>query len=400
MKFQKPQSRAYSKDSLVYFLVGIPMMVLLFFVFPVLFEPSVIRDNGAPKAAVSPQDSIATAAAPLKIARVREAHNYPLFAEYHPGEPEEAAVKDALKPSSEKQSYSYTLKNKGADKARIAIVIDDVGMNRKQSRAVIDISGVPMTLAFLPYAPDLSALTEPALEAGHELLIHMPMEPMNGDIDTGPIALKSGMGKAELGEMLEKAFASFDGYVGINNHMGSRLTQDRAAMDFVMDVLEKRGLFYLDSKTIGSSVAAQAAREQGLEHAERDVFLDHEESLAFARGALRKLEKVALEKGHAIAIGHPKANTVTALKEWLPTLEARGFEIVPVSDLLQTPSESGMAVAELKPKKNFMKRAPKLQDIEPSAGDEVAEDVGAEDLLNAPIGVNEDAIGGLYSLNR
>jgi len=373
----------------------------------------------------------------IRSSRVGQVYNYPLYSEYFPYD---SRAIDEFKVRIPHQSlnlpkavptkpFEYALQNTSSRKARIAIVIDDVGMNRTQSKAVIDIKDVPMTLAFLPYAPNLSALTEPARAAGHELMIHMPMEPMDGSIDTGAIALKSNMDDAGLRDMLNKAFASFDGYVGLNNHMGSRLTQDKHAMDLVMDVLGERGLFYLDSKTISTSIAARSARESGLSHAERDVFLDHEDTLSFARSALKKLEKVALEKGHAIAIGHPKKNTVAALKEWIPTLEARGFEIVPVSDLLMHPQKGGVkvAIAKAKPvevqqeapkqakkKPLFIKKQPMLQDIKPAAGErEKAEEVvvttkqvvidvqdnadvqsiAAEDLLSAPI-------GGLYSLSE
>ena len=222
-----------------------------------------------------------------------------------------------------------------------------MGMNRRLSRAVADLDA-RLTLAYLPYAPELSSLTEPARNSGHELIIHMPMEPMDGRIDTGPIALKDDMGRDEVAAMMEKAFESFDGFVGVNNHMGSRLTQNETAMGWVMEALDDRGLFYVDSKTIASSIAADAAREQGIDYAERDVFLDHEDSAAFVANALRKAERVALKKGYAIAIGHPKAVTVEGLRQWIPTLEARGFEIVPVSELLLTPHVKQARVKQAK----------------------------------------------------
>ncbi len=390
MKRPHPRSRTYSKDTLVFMAISIGLMVTVHFLFLDTF------DHVAPK---NVAQEVVTVEAPLKAKAyvpqkkiMLEAHDYPLFAEYNPGEKEVRVIKAPPKPA-----FSYSLKNTGADKARIAIVIDDVGMNRKLSHALVEMSDVPLTLAFLPYAPKLKALTEPAQEAGHELIIHMPMEPMDGKIDTGPIALKSDMDSGELKGMLEQAFDSFEGYVGLNNHMGSRLTQDKKSMDVLMDVLDQRGLFYLDSKTISSSLAANAAREQGIRFAERDVFLDHEDSLAFVRGALKKAEKIALEKGSAIAIGHPKANTIAGLKEWIPTLEARGFEVVPVSDLLLHPhaGDVQLAHAEIKPKpsrKPFIKKTPELQvnlqDIEPAAGD-----IGVEALLSAPT-------GGLYLLSE
>lgn len=151
------------------------------------------------------------------------------------------------------------------------------------------------------------------------------------------------MSDADIDAMLEKAFASFKGYVGLNNHMGSRLTKDKHAMQRVMAKLKERGLLFVDSKTIGSSVASQSAAEAGLKYGDRDVFLDHQDTPEFVHAALRQTERVASKKGYAIAIGHPKDSTINALKEWLPGLKARGFELVPVSAVVhkakqQTPS--------------------------------------------------------------
>lgn len=232
--------------------------------------------------------------------------------------------------------YKATNPNPG-EPAKLVIIIDDLGMDRKRSAQIVDIKA-PLTLAFLPYAPDLKEMTARAKKGGHELLIHMPMEPLNADIDPGPIALLEGMAPAAFDEALEKAFRSFDGYIGINNHMGSRLTRDSEAMARVMHALKKRGLAFVDSKTIHDSVAGDMARRYGLDYAERDVFLDHQDTEIFVAEALAKLERVALQKGFAIAIGHPKDSTITVLNRWLPTLKERGFEVVPVSKVMNRPA--------------------------------------------------------------
>jgi hypothetical protein len=101
--------------------------------------------------------------------------------------------------------------------------------------------------------------------------------------------------------------------------------------------LKKRGLGFVDSKTIHDSVAGDMARRYGLDYAERDVFLDHQDNEVFVENALAKLERVALEKGSAIAIGHPKDSTIAVLNRWLPTLKERGFEVVSVSEVLNRP---------------------------------------------------------------
>lgn len=227
-------------------------------------------------------------------------------------------------------------------RGKIAIIIDDVGMNVKNSRAVMALPG-SITLAFLPYAPQVRDMAKAAIAAGHEAMIHVPMEAVGSNSGLGPLALRSGMDAATLNAQLEKMFASFDGYKGINNHMGSKLTQDAGAMDVVMAALRARDLYFIDSKTIGNSVAGARARYAGVPHAERDVFLDHEETSAFVAAALARTERLAHVNGYAIAIGHPKDVTIEGLRKWIPTLKDKGLELVPASMVLMRPSN--MAVA-------------------------------------------------------
>ena len=217
--------------------------------------------------------------------------------------------------------------------AKIAIIIDDIGMDIRRSREAIDLPA-SVTLAFLPYAPRTRELAAEAKAKGHELIIHTPMEASDGSVNIGPGGLKAGMGAAEFEAAFNTMTQSFDGYVGINNHMGSRLTQDKDAMKFLMSMLAQKKLFFVDSKTSGKSVAADMAMEAGVPNASRDIFLDHEDTLSFVEGALKKTERLALKRGSAIAIGHPKDNTIAGLKAWIPTLKEKGIEIVPVSELL------------------------------------------------------------------
>ncbi|MCC6597398.1 MAG: divergent polysaccharide deacetylase family protein [Alphaproteobacteria bacterium] len=220
---------------------------------------------------------------------------------------------------------------------KIAIIIDDMGVDRRRSREIIGIDA-KLTLAFLPYAQNLDDLVKEARNTGHELMIHMPMEAMNGDLNLGGIALREGMDEATMDAQLEQAFAAFTGYKGMNNHMGSRLTRDTKAMAQVMQALKQRGLYFVDSKTINDSVAADVARAHGLRTGERDVFLDHQETDEFVRSALHNLEAVARRKGYAIAIGHPKDVTIRGLKAWAQDAQERGYVLVHASEILQTPA--------------------------------------------------------------
>jgi len=214
----------------------------------------------------------------------------------------------------------------------IAIVIDDLGVNRKGTEAVNDLAG-PLTLAFLPYARNLTEQTRAARAAGHELIVHVPMEPV-GDEWPGPDALLGSLEPAELVARLRNQLQSFGGYVGVNNHMGSLLTADSERMSLVMAELRRHGLLFLDSRTASQSVAAREARRLQVPYAERDVFLDNELDLDAVLRQLALTERIARLKGQAVAIGHPHAVTIAALRRWLPTLEARGFALAPISAIV------------------------------------------------------------------
>lgn len=218
-------------------------------------------------------------------------------------------------------------------KGTVVIIIDDMGLSG-HSREVENLPG-PLTLAYLPYAANLPERTAYAREKGHELMVHMPMEPLSAHVDGGPTLLKSDQDEQKFLKLLHYNLSRFEGYVGVNNHMGSRLTQNREAMNRVMAELGRRGLYFIDSKTIGNSVAAQAAMEAGLAFSERDIFLDHEINFRFINNALRQVELTAQRKGYAIAIGHPHAETIRALTAWLPTLKDKGLTLKPASAVVR-----------------------------------------------------------------
>lgn len=221
-----------------------------------------------------------------------------------------------------------------AGSPRIVIVIDDMGLNHRNSLRVAQLPA-PVTLAYLPYAPNLSKQTGDAFQRGHELIVHMPMEPDNiKSNNPGPDALLSTLSAEENVIRLKKNLAQFDLYMGINNHMGSRMTASVAAMRPVMQELKQRGLWFLDSRTIGNSIAAKVAAETGVPYAERDVFLDNVQTVAAVDSQLRQLEQVAQKRGYAIAIGHPHDATIAALQRWIPAAIEKGFRLVPLSSVI------------------------------------------------------------------
>ena len=224
---------------------------------------------------------------------------------------------------------------------RIALVIDDLGVDKPRTQRVIRLRA-PLTLSFLTYASGLKELTTAARAAGHELLMHVPMEPGSTIIDPGPNVLLTGIPAPELEASLRWNLDQFDGYVGVNNHMGSRFTADLPGMLVVMQELKRRKLLFLDSVTAPNSVAGRAARRVGVPFARRNVFIDHEDNVEAIRKQLLQVERLAAQTGVAVAIGHPREATLNALIPWLDGIEARGFQLVPISAVIEPdPSSRG-----------------------------------------------------------
>ncbi|MBT4018872.1 MAG: divergent polysaccharide deacetylase family protein, partial [Alphaproteobacteria bacterium] len=162
-----------------------------------------------------------------------------------------------------------------AGKPMISIVIDDLGLNRRNTVRTIRLPG-PLTLAFLTYAEDLERQTSSAHAAGHELMVHFPMEPRNPDTNPGPNALREGLSETEIRRRLTWGLSRFKGYVGINNHMGSAFTGYSKGMAVVMDEVRKRDVLFLDSLTTQASAGRKTAAQAGVPFVARDVFLDNE----------------------------------------------------------------------------------------------------------------------------
>ena len=221
-----------------------------------------------------------------------------------------------------------------AGRPMIAVIIDDMGVDRRRSERAVALPG-PLTLSYLTYARDLPQQTAAAHRAGHELMVHVPMEPESSDADPGPNALRVGLAPDELARRIDWSLTRFAGYVGINNHEGSRFTTDAPGMAEVLRALHRRGLLYVDSRTTAKTVAPGLARGLGVPYAERNVFLDDRNDVPAVEVQFGRLEQVARRAGYAIAIGHPRDATLAVLAAWLPGFRERGFVLVPVSAIVR-----------------------------------------------------------------
>lgn len=218
----------------------------------------------------------------------------------------------------------------------VAIIIDDVGLLPQAAGRLLKLPA-PITLSFLPYAPNLESQIRAAKEAGHEIMLHVPMEPI-GKANPGPNALLTSLDSQEVERRTLININAFTGYVGLNNHMGSRFTSDRNKIAMFFKVLyQNRGssLFFIDSRTAATSVAEEEARRAGFPSLARDIFLDDRIDPESIREELANLERIARRRGFALAIGHPHAVTLDVLEIWMPQAQARGLRIVPVGQLVR-----------------------------------------------------------------
>lgn len=239
-------------------------------------------------------------------------------------------------PATQLAWQRYALPASAPDgRPMVAIVIDDLGLNRPAARRAIALPG-PLTLSFMSYANDLQGLTRRAKANGHELMLHVPMEPSGDAFDPGPQALRLGLPPDELRRRLRWALDRFDGFVGINNHMGSRFTASSEAVAVVMREVQARGLLFLDSLTTPKSVGWAVADRVGVPYARRDIFIDHDwQDTQAIRQRLAELEQLARRRGYAVGIGHPHATTLDVLSRWLPEARRRGIALVPISAIVR-----------------------------------------------------------------
>lgn len=216
---------------------------------------------------------------------------------------------------------------------RVALVIDDMGVNRNETRRALRLPA-PVTFAFLPYAEDVQKFADEARANGHEVIVHLPMQPDSDAENPGPNALRIDLTDEELDRRIDWNLSRFTGYVGVNNHMGSRFTSRTILMDRLMGHLQQKGVFFLDSRTTGRSIARQVADRRGVPILERDVFLDHLEDASNVRASIERTVVIARNTGNAIAIGHPKETTLNELERWIPQARGQGVRLVKLSDLL------------------------------------------------------------------
>lgn len=215
----------------------------------------------------------------------------------------------------------------------LAVLIDDLGVSLAEGRRVLRLPG-PVACAILPHQPFSQKLAVEAHAARKEILLHLPMEPEE-EHEAGPGQIDAGMPPLELRAALHLDLETVPHAVGVNNHMGSRLTRLREPMQRLMQLLRERGgLFFVDSRTTPQSLAAETARAHGVPALTRDVFLDNDRREQAIEQQFDLALRLARQRGTAIVIGHPYPETLAVLERRLPRLAENGVVLATLSRLL------------------------------------------------------------------
>lgn len=231
-------------------------------------------------------------------------------------------------------------------RAKLAIVIDDLGSGVAGTEQLFQVKA-PLTVAVLPDGRRARSEATTAAERGFAVLLHQPMEPHDPAKRPGGGAIMTGMSEDEIRRILAANLAAVPNVVGISNHMGSKITEDRDAMSTIMDETFSHGLFFFDSRTTPNSAAPRVARDMGAPLLENARFLDHVADEAYVVDQIRAAARIALSRGLAAVIGHVRPTTVRALVRMIPELEAAGVQLVRLDELM--PAGWKSTIANLQP---------------------------------------------------
>jgi polysaccharide deacetylase 2 family uncharacterized protein YibQ len=251
-----------------------------------------------------------------------------------PVEPPKRTVPPPDEPSTPAPPKRKPERSPSKGSGRLAIIIDDVGMSTSRLSAFLDLDA-DITYSILPGTRYAKRCLSMVQAKGRLPMLHLPMEPTRRKDLLPPDAITVDLDDREIERRVARSLDELKGVRGVNNHMGSRATQDSRVMENVLSVVKERGLFFVDSKTANETAVAPVARKLGVPLASRTgEFLDDGGNTSRAYEILLDLGRKAQRNGSAIGIGHPHPGTAQAVARALPELEAMGVQIVPVSDLV------------------------------------------------------------------
>jgi polysaccharide deacetylase 2 family uncharacterized protein YibQ len=239
------------------------------------------------------------------------------------------SAREAMQPPWLRYSRAFDANDR---RPRVAVIISELGLSSAATTAAVQQTPADVSLAFSPYADNLDHWIGLARAAGHEVLLNLPMEPINFPAnDPGPRALLTNLSAQQNLERLDWVLGRISGYVGVTNHMGSRFTTMSDMLKPVLTAINERGLMFVDSRASARSVAAKMASDIGLPRAINDRQIDQEASRPAIDNRLAEIERIARETGSAVAMGQPYPVTLERVNAWLQTLETKGLVLAPIT---------------------------------------------------------------------
>ncbi|MDC3332984.1 divergent polysaccharide deacetylase family protein [bacterium] len=220
----------------------------------------------------------------------------------------------------------------------IAIIIDDMGNNFELGQQALELPGA-ISYSFLPNTPHAKQLAEQAERRNKTVLIHLPMSNLNSQA-LGPEALTPRLNKQQFLQTLQRNLDAIPNASGVNNHMGSLLTQLHAPMDWLTSALKQQQKYVIDSRTSPLTVLQSTAEKKNIPTLKRDVFLDNTRSFSAIDAAFKQLIKKAKQQRIAVAIGHPYPETLNYLALMIPQLEQQGIRLISTNDAIRHPSQN------------------------------------------------------------
>ncbi|MCD6508073.1 divergent polysaccharide deacetylase family protein [Candidatus Poribacteria bacterium] len=217
----------------------------------------------------------------------------------------------------------------------ISIIIDDMGRSTEAFERLVNLKA-PITLSFLPGLPFTKEQSVKAKAMGFDVMLHLPMEPLGyPQVNPGKLAVLCEMSDSQIERTIETAIKLVPAAIGVDNHMGSKATEDERVMRSVLSVLKRHKLFFVDSLTTNRSIGYKLARHLGVPTARNDLFIDNLRNTDAVTKYLDRLADIARRRGYAIGIGHPYPETISALERDIPKLRKNGIGFVGVSELVR-----------------------------------------------------------------
>ncbi len=221
-----------------------------------------------------------------------------------------------------KKSKIYTLNLQIKKKPYLAIVIDDWGYSKAILPYLKSIN-IPLNISILPGLKYSQATSRIAYAYGHEILLHLPMEPLPSEKIEKQLestSIKKSMNEGQINLILNDFLNNLENIKGVNNHMGSLITTNKKIMSIILKALKEKEIYYLDSKVVSDSIAPEIAKEINIVFFERDIFLDNEAKKEYIKNQILKAIEISKENGFAIAIGHARKTTLKTIESMIPDI--------------------------------------------------------------------------------